>query len=181
MRNQIVQFITGPDAFIAASYAGPTSQQRFVLNQTTGQVYWDVHGIRHSVNAIVNLDRAITVNGQNAVSGSAVWSYGQQLKATIQRSVTSIISSIGTVPTTTQAVIQNSLAIPTAGAVYTFVTSTLASLPSVKNITQLTDVNIANPTQAQILAYNSVTSKWQNKTVEQEAPAKTTWTVYTEA
>lgn len=133
MRSQIIQFVTGPDVYIASTCASNTAQQRFVLNQTTGQVSWDVHGIRHRVNAIVNIDNTITVGGTKPVSGAAV---------------------------------------------YSFVTSALSGLTPTVNVTQLFDVHVSNSSQSQALAYNSVSSKWQNKTIQQTGSA-VAWAIYT--
>ena len=48
MRQKIIQFVTGTTQQLQESYPA-TMQQRLVLNQTTGQVFWDYNGKRFKV------------------------------------------------------------------------------------------------------------------------------------
>lgn len=51
MRQKIIQFVTGTTTEIAQQYP-LTGQQRLILNELTGQVFWDYNNKRYKVNTV---------------------------------------------------------------------------------------------------------------------------------
>ena len=77
-----------------------------------------------------------------------------------------------------QAVQLSDTNIPTGGAVYSFVQSSIAQIqPQSQSLVGLIDTDIVGPADGQVLAYNSNTSKWYNKTI-QSGTAGISWTMY---
>lgn len=68
--------------------------------------------------------------------------------------------------------------IPTGGAVYGFVQSAISQIQQEsQSLVGLVDTDINSPADGQVLAYNSNTSKWYNKTI-QSGTDGISWTLY---
>lgn len=216
LNYDIIQFVTDTTARIQQKYPVATRQQRIILDQNTGRIYWDVNQVRYKTPKI-----SYTVNqGSDAVvTGGAVTVYVKGIVQSIQRQIGEITLTVDKQlsPTSTnpvqnkaikagidlalsdakqytdskyrqitssyvpassvaQTVQANATSIPTGGAVYSFVSSSISTIQP-QSLSELADTNINGPSDGQVLSYNSSTSKWCNKTIQQQ-PARISWTMY---